>query len=82
VISDVENGRATCKNMSSLKELGVTLTWQPARKTEAPLRQARIRESSGFLENIWVNIVFQIEQSSLSLSHLFNCRCVWSLSTP
>jgi hypothetical protein len=26
VISDVENGGATCKNMSSLKELGVTLT--------------------------------------------------------
>jgi hypothetical protein len=32
------------------------------------LRQARIRESLGLLEHIWLNVVFQVEHSSLSLS--------------
>jgi hypothetical protein len=38
--------------------------------------QARIRESLGLLEHIWLNVVFQIEHSSLSLSLLFSCKCV------
>jgi hypothetical protein len=46
------------------------------------VRQARIRESLGLLEKTRLNIAFQTEYSSLSLSLLFNCKCVCRLSTP
>jgi hypothetical protein len=45
---------------------------------QAKLRQARIGESLGRLESIWLNMAFPVEHSSLSLSLLFMCR----LSTP
>jgi hypothetical protein len=49
--------------------------------TAVELRQARVRESSVLTENMWLNIVFQNEHSSLSLSLLFNYRCGCTLPT-
>jgi hypothetical protein len=44
-------------------------------------KQARIRESSGLLEHIWLEIVFQIEHSSLSRA-FFSIASVGKLFTP
>jgi hypothetical protein len=68
-------------HQATLPRLHAGTTWSIEPCCVLSVKKARIRESLGLSENIWLHIVFQLGHSSLSLSLLSSCKCVQVIYT-